>query len=45
MTRDEYYALLKEAYERVDWSNRDSIHAYNEYARELRRQMSEETDK
>lgn len=45
MSSDEYYALLKKAHERVDWSNRDSIHAYNQYARELRKQMSEEADK
>lgn len=45
MSRDKYYALLKEAHKRTDWSNRDSIHAYNEYARELRKQMSEEVDK
>lgn len=42
MTHDEYYALLMEAHERTDWSNRDSIHAYNEYARELRKQLAEE---
>lgn len=41
MSRDEYYTLLKEAHERTDWSNLDSIHAYNEYARELRKQMAE----
>lgn len=45
MTTEKYYALLKEAHERVDWSSRDSIHAYNQYARELRKQMSEEADK
>ena len=45
MTSDEYYALLKEAHDRTDWNNRESIHAYNEYARELRKQMSEEADK
>lgn len=45
MTSDEYYALLKEAHDRTDWNNRESIHAYNELARELRKQMSEEADK
>lgn len=42
MTRNEYYELLKAAHERTDWTNRNSIHAYNEYARELRKQMAEE---
>lgn len=42
MSKDEYYALLKTAHERTDWYDRDSIHAYNEYARELRKQMAEE---
>ncbi len=41
MSRDEYYERLKAAHERTDWANRDSIHAYNEYARELRKQMEE----
>ena len=45
MTHDEYYALLKAAHERTDWTSRDSIHAYNEYARELRKPMTEEEDK
>ena len=45
MSKDEYYALLKVAHERTDWHDRDSIHAYNEYARELRKQMAEEDDK
>lgn len=45
MSSDEYYALLKEAHNRTDWNDRESIHAYNEYARELRKQMSVEADK
>lgn len=44
MSRDEYYALLREAHERVDWANPSGIHAYNQYARELRKQISEEVD-
>lgn len=44
MTRDEYYAVLKERYKQVDWSNRESIKAYNEYVRELRSQMEWEDD-
>lgn len=42
---DKYYELLKAAHERTDWSDRNSVHAYNEYARELRKQMAEEADK
>ena len=41
MSRDEYYELLKEAHAKVDWNNRDSIRAYNAYARELRKSMEE----
>ena len=44
MTRDEYYAALKERLKQVDWSNLESIKAYNEYARELRSQMEWEND-
>jgi len=42
MSSNEYYALLKEAYERTDWTDRNSIHAYNEYARKLRNQVEKE---
>lgn len=42
MTRAEYYARLKERFEQVDWNDRDSIHAYNEFARNLRHQIDEE---
>ena len=44
MSKDEYYALLKVAHERTDRHDRDSIHAYNEYVRELRKQMAEKED-
>lgn len=44
MTRDEYYAALKERRKQVDWNNLESIKAYNEYARELRSQMEWEND-
>lgn len=36
MTRDEYYALLAEKHKQTDWNDRESVHAYNEYARSLR---------
>ena len=42
MTREEYYVLLKERHEQVDWNNLESIRAYNEYARELRKQIDED---
>lgn len=42
MSKDKYYELLKAAHEHTDWHDRDSIHAYNEYAHELRKQMAEE---
>lgn len=41
MSRDEYYELLKEAHTKTDWNDKASIRAYNEYARELRKQMQE----
>lgn len=39
MTRDEYYALLAEKHKQTDWNDRESVHAYNEYARMLRKQV------
>lgn len=42
MTKDEYYALLKEKWEHTDQTSREAIHAYNEYARNLRHQIDEE---
>ena len=42
MTQDEYFALLKEKWEQTDQTSREAIHAYNEYARELRHQLDEE---
>ena len=42
MTRDEYYTLLKEKWEQTDQTSREAIHAYNEYARNLRHQIDEE---
>lgn len=42
MTRDEYIALLQRRYEQVDWSSKESIHAYNEYVQRLRSQLDEE---
>jgi len=39
MTREEYYELLKQKHEQTDWNNLESIKAYNEYARELRKEL------
>lgn len=44
MTYEEYRELQKAAYDRVNWSNRESIKKYNEYCRELRREMAYELD-
>lgn len=44
MTRDEYYAILKERYKQVDKTSRESLHAYNEFKRELIHQVYEEED-
>ena len=42
MTRDEYYALLKERWEQTDKTNLEAIHEYNERKRELNHQLDEE---
>lgn len=39
MTREEYYTLLAEKHKQTDWNNRESVRAYNEYARTLRKQV------
>lgn len=39
MDRDEYYRLLKKKHEQTNWNNLESIKAYNEYARQLRKQI------
>ena len=44
MTRDEYYALLAEKHRQTNWNDRESVRAYNEYARMLRKQLEEEED-
>lgn len=42
MTKDEYYAALKKRWEETDKEDRDAIHAYNEWKRQLRHQLEEE---
>ena len=41
MTQKEYYELLKKKYQQTDWTNLESVKAYNRYARELRKQITE----
>lgn len=42
MTREEYYALLKEKISETDFGNLESIKEHNRYARELRKQIETE---
>lgn len=42
MTRDEMYKLLEQKYKETNWSSRESVHAYNEYARFLRSMLEED---
>lgn len=42
MTREEYYKSLAEKHKQTDWNDLASIRAYNEYAKMLRQQLSEE---
>lgn len=39
MTHEEYYKLLKLKHELTDWNSLASIRAYNEYARQLRKEL------
>ena len=41
MTREEYYAILKEKWEETDKEDLDAIKAYNEFRRELRHELDE----
>ncbi len=34
--RNRLYMLIKDKYKNTDWTNRDSIHEYNEYVRRIR---------
>ena len=42
MTSEQYYEVLKKRHAEVDWTSRESIHRYNEFARELRKLVREE---
>lgn len=45
MTRQQMYRELERLYAQVDWSNKESIHRYNELAREYRHMVEEEEEK
>lgn len=42
MTQAEYFAILKVKWEQVDKDDLNAVHAYNEFKRQLRRQLDEE---
>lgn len=44
ITREEYYELLKKKHEKTDWNSLESVKEYNEYGRQLRKQMQTEED-
>ena len=44
MTRAEMYELLEQKYKETNWRSKESVHAYNEYARFLRSMLEEEED-
>lgn len=44
MKSDEYYGLLKKKHEQTDWNSLASIKKYNEYARQLRREIESRED-
>lgn len=44
MARQQMYKELERLYQQVDWSDRESIHRYNEKAREYRKMVEEEEE-
>jgi len=44
MTSRELYREAERLYRNVDWTNRQSIHEYNEKVRELHRQREREAE-
>lgn len=44
MTMEEYYRLLKEHHDATNWTDREQVRRYNEYARRLRSQMEWEDE-
>ena len=45
MTRQQMYRELEKLYAQTDWTDRESIHRYNEKAREYRRMVAEEEER
>lgn len=45
MTIQQMYKECERLYAQVDWSNKASIHRYNEAVRELRKMREEEEEK
>lgn len=45
MTIEEYYKILAEKYKKINWKSLESIKAYNEYARTLRKKLIKEEKK
>ena len=45
MTRQQMYRELERLYSNVDWSNKESIHRYNEHARAYRQMVAEEEER
>lgn len=45
MTAREMYRECERLYKQVDWTNKESIHRYNEAVRVLRKQREEEEEK
>ena len=44
MTQEQMYKLLEKKHKETDWNNLQSIKAYNEYARMLRKQVNRDND-
>lgn len=44
MTREEYYQRLKEKYSKTDWNNKESVKQYNDFAKQLRKELEEVTE-
>ena len=42
MTSQELYRKCEELFKKVDWTNRESIHEYNQAVRELHKQRDRE---
>lgn len=45
MTRQQMYRELERLYCQVDWNSKESIHRYNEKAKEYRKMVEEDEEK